>query len=110
MESHKLWCYSGEDCAAKKKSDDQATIEKSRVTDFSIYPNPADQSLTIYSSNLSAVEEYALYNTQGKVVKTGIVKNSITSIPTQDLPAGYYVIKIKQSNDQPYVRSVVISH
>lgn len=80
-----------------------------------IYPNPAKSYLIIQvpateSKNL----DFSLYNNQGEQVFAGstrnqtILKNSV-EIPVEKLPKGFYVLKIKQG-DQEYSRKILLEN
>ncbi|MCH8546815.1 MAG: T9SS type A sorting domain-containing protein [Cryomorphaceae bacterium] len=62
--------------------------------DVLIYPNPFSESLIIESSGEKGM--YYLYDMQGNVLSQGLLSESKTSIQTDGLPPGLYVLKINK--------------
>ncbi|RYF90649.1 MAG: T9SS type A sorting domain-containing protein, partial [Chitinophagaceae bacterium] len=81
-----------------------------------LYPNPADQEVTISFSGdeINDKTQVELIDQHGKLVKrwTGNMKIHGRSIrlSTVDLPGGVYYIIVKGDADQPAVRKLVIQH
>ena len=61
-----------------------------------IAPNPFDNQLRIANGDLRG--EYALYNTQGVVVTSGVLEGAETCINTSMLPAGMYLLRLSADN------------
>ena len=57
-----------------------------------VAPNPFDNQLRITSYELRG--EYALLNTQGVMVASGVLEGAETRINTSSLPAGMYLIRL----------------
>ncbi len=77
-------------------------VERDRLVDVNLYPNPAIGSTTV---QVTAAEEgdlnVTIYDLKGKVISNNIIDTSIESGSSQetmdisDLPAGSYVVRIK---------------
>lgn len=82
---------------------------------FSVYPNPTSQHINIelagaVTDPLSASPvAVRLLNSKAEVVYTAQHNSKAISIPVDDFPRGYYVVKI-QLNDQELTRTVWIEH
>lgn len=87
---------------------------------YSIYPNPADATLTISTSELKnedklknySPKEFMLYNDKGKMMfqlNRAILNNQKIDIPTQDLPNGTYFLHIKDG-EKVEKRQIIIKH
>jgi len=80
-------------------------IGTNQLATFSIYPNPADQSLSIQSQfNIAIIE---ISNSLGEVIMT--IKNT-NKINTSDLPTGQYVLTLFDQNTQPLGRTVFLKN
>lgn len=78
--------------------DSQITLSNDEVStplNFSIYPNPAKETITINSENNSAI---SIVNSLGVVIKS--IKNAKKSqmISVNDLASGIYFISVKSKN------------
>ncbi|GDX48089.1 MAG: T9SS type A sorting domain-containing protein [Bacteroidetes bacterium] len=62
------------------------------VTDPTIYPNPADDMITI--KGLSGKEKIVIYNVQGQIVKEIIASSDLLPISTNNLSNGVYTVRI----------------
>lgn len=68
---------------------------------FAIYPNPANQTLTILSiDNQFKTDEILFYNAINSLVKIVPIKNKMTQINITDLPSGVYFIRLKNQPNQ----------
>ena len=63
--------------------------------DVMVYPNPARDYITIKSD--ISFNSYRITNSLGQQIKSGVYANS--HIPVNDLPAGYYYIKLEGLNN-----------
>ena len=76
----------------------KAVFVKSTSVDDAVFanvfvaPNPFDNQLRITSYELRG--EYALLNTQGVMVASGVLEGAETRINTSSLPAGMYLIRL----------------
>lgn len=66
--------------------------------DFSVYPNPAKNTLTIVSKHYPS--KYFLLNSSGQIVKNGEINEKNTSIDIKSLSRGTYFLKVDSENGQ----------
>ncbi len=82
--------------------DPTAAIEREDKTTFRVYPNPAQNTLTLSGiDDASQKVELAIYNQVGQLLKTS---ENISTLDISGLDAGLYFIKIKQ-NGRVHLRS-----
>jgi|GEM_PF-1803055 len=89
-----------------------ATAVKSdaRATKLAIYPNPAQEEITIelpQDLSLSTGVKFDLYSAEGKQVRSGTIAASKFRIDLATLPQGIYMLKVvvgKQSFNQKVVK------
>ena len=88
----------GEYCFGMK-DEFASTFEKQNIhtSDVNIFPNPAKNTLNIFAPEFKTAD---LYDLQGKIVKTIILKKHISEYDIYDLEKGIYVIKF--SSDYNY--------
>lgn len=81
-------------------------VEPSTGFAVKTYPNPADEIVTVYSSENALLN---IVNLSGKVVRKNIsiVKNLENRIETKNLPTGLYLFEIVH-NDEKLVKKVLI--
>jgi trimeric autotransporter adhesin len=90
------------------------TIKFKGLSDIQIYPNPANDLLSIdLSAYKNQAVEVALYNYIGQpvqVTKVDKVENTIVELPVGDQPVGQYMLRVKSKGRKDVVKSVVIAH
>jgi len=65
-----------------------------------IYPNPANQFITIESKrNVAKPIQYHLYNVVGSLVKKGTSTKDLFTIAAMDLPSGLYILELRDGHD-----------
>ena len=65
------------------------------VTGFEIYPNPANNIITIVESNRECLPmEFTITNMTGQIIMTGVVSSDNHQVNVKELPTGIYLIKI----------------
>jgi hypothetical protein len=82
---------------------------------FEIFPNPADESVTIvFSTNQTA--QLKLYNTLGQLLQNDLVENK-TTIDLKNISAGVYYITLQTENDTstgsvqaPVRKKLIVTH
>jgi len=74
------------------------SIEGFVIDDFAVFPNPAEDNLTIRTKQ--NIEKILIYNTLGKLIKELIPNNNNQEINVSDLTAGMYLIQIQAHNKQ----------
>jgi len=76
-------------------------------SDLKVFPNPANSDLFIAYKNLSKESRYFIFDMFGKLVKTGILKESeINSISIFNLNTGLYILKIFEGSEVNNVRFI----
>jgi len=68
------------------------TSEGVRPAGFSVYPTPAEDELNIFTGKMGAVS-YTIFNTGGKVKKSGKLTGNQGTVQISDLKAGFYFLK-----------------
>lgn len=71
-----------------------------------IYPNPAGDHFTI-SSKLN-LNQYTLFNLQGKAVANGLIKSNSFNVYTQNLDSGIYTLVVRLENGIEIQEKVVL--
>ena len=73
-------------------------INTSNKNEVSIFPNPANNKLTVSSSKI--ISELAVFDIMGKqVLSNKKVNSNIVYINTSKLSRGYYSISLKQGEE-----------
>lgn len=72
-------------------------------TDFRIYPNPAQEMLTVECSNTASVQLLQVLDVSGRVLKNVAVNRNdkILQLNVLDLPAGLYILNIISEHTAP---------
>ena len=76
--------------------DPTTAIEDATFSNVVVAPNPFDNQLRIVNDDLRG--KYALYNTQGVVVTSGVLEGTETRINTSSFPAGMYLLRLTADN------------
>lgn len=88
------------------------SIDDNTLNSVTIFPNPAKDKITINFSNAtrSTAAEIAIYDIQGKRVKTiNRTNQTIQDISVSDLKSGFYILKIKSKEAKEIVKKFVIN-
>ncbi len=82
------------------------TLSKQNVT---LYPNPANESVTVELGEKHGVESIVVYNLAGQVVKTfsKIGQSPAVELSVKDLVDGYYLFHIESSRGEVIIPQVV---
>lgn len=78
----------------------------SSAANFHIYPNPANDIITV-KHELNSNIEVSIYTLTGAQVSNTIVSSNSNNIDVSSLPAGYYILKAK-SGDLEHVEKLII--
>lgn len=73
---------------SKKPATGIASVEKETI---GVYPNPASNSLTIYTNN--KIQNVVIYNSLGQVVLTTSPNTNDVNLDIASLPNGFYTVK-----------------
>ena len=69
------------------------SVNDTEKSDITIYPNPSNGIIYINSKNKSQ-KNYEIYDITGRIVKKGILNNSVNKINLENVRSGNYLIKI----------------
>ena len=74
-----------------------------------VFPNPANDEISIQSEAYKTDAAYALYDVSGKLIKSGKLQQGTTQIPVRDVNSGVYFI-VLQDGSKKKVEKLIISH
>ncbi|MGL5891296.1 MAG: T9SS type A sorting domain-containing protein, partial [Bacteroidia bacterium] len=74
---------------------------------FSIYPNPANDLITINSAEL--FDSWQLYNSAGQLINSGTGASAQLSISTEALSNGVYMLSIQTASGTAQ-KSITVRH
>ncbi|PJC62190.1 MAG: hypothetical protein CO022_05855, partial [Flavobacteriales bacterium CG_4_9_14_0_2_um_filter_32_27] len=80
-------------------------ITEQNSTALLIYPNPANDFITI-ENTIMAIDEIVIYDITGKTIKTILPKTNTTKVNVSDLSDGVYFIKIS-NNKQSITKKII---
>jgi glucose/arabinose dehydrogenase len=95
-----------------KLVDTTLSINDSEANTISIFPNPAKHELNIQFSpeRITSFENVAIYNMQGKIVKTvNPINTALLNVNTSELASGFYVLQIKTKDGELTTHKLVIN-
>ncbi|MEO7082369.1 MAG: T9SS type A sorting domain-containing protein, partial [Flavobacteriales bacterium] len=61
---------------------------------FSLYPNPAETTVSIRTSAERVGERYIVLDAVGRTVAQGTLGSGVTSVEVESLPSGVYTIRM----------------
>jgi hypothetical protein len=74
-----------------------------------VFPNPANDVVSIQSDSYKVETNFTLYDTSGKLIKAGKVQQGTTQIPIRDVNSGVYFI-VLQNGSKKKMEKLIISH
>jgi PKD repeat protein len=74
-----------------------AIEESNKELSWTLFPNPASETITIQFTNYSLLETIEIYNSIGCLTASLIASTGIEKINIVDLPGGLYYIRIKNN-------------
>ena len=89
-------------CWVVKFNGSQLSIENSEPDFFSVFPNPAQNTINIKAYNKLIGKAYSIYNNTGKVVLSGKITSENTAIEIGDLPGGIYLFSVGENLKQTF--------
>ena len=76
--------------------------------DFSLYPNPASNTVGIVVNNTTSSCEYQLFDALGIVLKKGMMRGELFEINISGLPSGKYYLRLSNIQGIPATKPLVI--
>ena len=67
---------------------------------FGIYPNPAQNSVTVKTTTYDEATQIHILDLNGRILYSTMVNIDVTEINTTDLPAGIYLVRLSTNNKQ----------
>lgn len=85
-------------------------IDEINSNDFTAYPNPAKDNLTVQFSENANIQSIEIYNTLGQEIKKiSAINNSLSvQIDVKGFKKGLYVILVREFNKPPSSKSIII--
>jgi hypothetical protein len=75
----------------------EAGLEGNNLSDLNVYPNPAQNELNI--GNITLWFDYTLTNMDGKIIQSGQVSPSNSTIDLTNVANGTYLIELKNTQN-----------
>jgi hypothetical protein len=85
-------------CSATSSAFSVVGIEESASTPFFLYPNPAQNHLTIAVNTKLIGSQFRITDATGKIVSTGKINTTTNQISIENLAAGVYHVSIYNAN------------
>lgn len=70
--------------------------ERAPALFWSVFPNPASESITVKFGEIPVQENIQVYNTLGELVRS-VTASPVMKLPVADLPAGLYYLSLKSN-------------
>ena len=89
------------------KSFDNTSVREVEQLQFSVYPNPADQQITVEFGNISHSScEAVLYDMMGRQVAEFVLNDNYNTLNISNLNSGIYLLQVK-SESQTAMRKII---
>jgi hypothetical protein len=82
---------------------------KNNMGSIAVYPNPANTSITIVTTNFNTNTYMELFDAIGKKLYRAILTQTSNQINTSLLPNGCYVIKCSNANEV-FTQKIIVKH
>jgi len=83
-------------------------LDKTRIQQISVYPNPAKNQFKVVNENISSnLERIEMFDVMGKLTKSIQLNSNNTVVSIEDIEQGVYLLKFTLSNATNYSRLVV---
>ena len=76
----------------------EAGIESNNLSQMNVYPNPVQNELNI--GNITSVFDFTLTNMDGKIIQSGQVSPSNSTIDLTSVANGTYLIQLKNTQNE----------
>jgi hypothetical protein len=73
-----------------------------------IYPNPAQHSVTVHTSNFQKPLEYSVYSANGQLVMAGKLQDTKTTVALKNLNTGMYHVTFVGDNGEYFWQRLVV--
>ena len=85
-------------------------VDESNIKDIKVFPNPANNTLTIALSHTTEFRNVKLYSVLGKeIISKQITNSKSVVIDTSELPDGIYIVDIS-TNEVSICKKILIQH
>ena len=81
-------------------------LEKNYDNNFVIYPNPANDNITIESTIVNKDAMISIYNIQGELLLQQTMLQNKTNVNVSALPSGLYFVKVKTEKGEAVIKFV----
>jgi hypothetical protein len=88
-------CKNGATYKIKLKNLDILAVEKKKINNLSVYPNPIKDQLIITASNKNYPFNLNLYDINGQQLMNATMTSDIYTFNTSSLPVGMYLLKVE---------------
>ena len=79
-------------------------------TELTLFPNPSGQAVQLQHGPLPAGSDITVIDASGRMVLKQTASNEATIIPTHQLPAGSYVLRLHQPGKRVEVATLLVGH
>jgi len=88
-----------------KFGNDFLAVTKNEDINVSVYPNPANNTVTI-NTNMDDEATLEILTLEGKVVKSEVLKSNSTEVNVSDLTNGIYLLNISNSSSRKAIKLI----
>ena len=78
----------------KSSGSNSSDIIESNSLDFTIYPNPASEWITVKLNFSFTQVKYSVFHSSGKLMMSGFLSGNSERINTNEIPQGFYYVQI----------------
>jgi hypothetical protein len=90
------------DCWVVKLTNSQLSIENKEPNSFSVFPNPAQNTIHVKADNKLIGKSYEIYDNTGKVILSGKINSENTIIEIGNLTGGIYLLSVEENLQQTF--------
>jgi hypothetical protein len=99
--------YSNGNAFAIRLLTGKASLDESANSSFRVYPNPANEEITIKSSSVSNDATVSVFDLNGKELKSLKLSGMETNVDTTDLISGVYFVRVSTGNDSKTEKLII---
>ena len=78
------------------------SVSEKKIPDFSIYPNPAINFITVKVNPILMGSNYSIKDELGRIVLTGCITREISSINITSISSGMYIFYVEGEHNQSF--------